>query len=258
MNYDDPYTEGNPYMNSTRPYGSYYDPYGYAKYNEWMKSLYESQRQKELESWRGLALSANTARGLTGDELKRAVEGFMETVDPKPPETMRKDMTAEELRTLNVMRRLSQPQAQDLTSVYKMNDLAVIQERIRSKMPVDMSIDDFCKASGGLISDIMRKEQIEAKKDLSKMYDSKTYNMMLDRYLPPSGNIFTDYKNRIRRDIMASDMNDYEVRMPSHIQSEYSQRRESFLRAIKGHTDSVTEGDIRRRGGYVVNDGWPF
>lgn len=238
MNYDAFYVNNN-YFAPIRPQG-YYDPYGYARFMELQRQREQEEKERRMNDFATLARAVNRSAGYEGEELDSRVGEFLNTVDPSRTQdpSNRKEWSLEDVRTLESMRRLSTRSVPDDTAARRRYLAASVQDRLRSKVPKEMSIGDFAAMSGRLASEAEWEKARRNQKDLRSLYDQNEYQRLLRSHGTGSNYFGSRYTNGLPGD----NMNDFEIRLPSHLNSEYSKRRESFLRAITGHTNPIDDG----------------
>lgn len=106
-----------------------------------------------------------------------------------------------------------------------------IHDRNKQQFPDDTSLYDFMENSYKLYGAILDEQLRHSQRNLSKLYNSKQYNELIQLHSNGTGYFNTVFNNGMMNN--NSNIDDMEIRMPSKMQDMYKQRRQAFLDSIR-------------------------
>ena len=114
--------------------------------------------------------------------------------------------------------------------IYRIMNQYDINGHYTIQYPDDMSMLEFSEQFGDIYVDYLRDRERESRKNLTQLYDRNGYNQLIQMHRNSNNYFSTVFQGGSpNREVNIDDM---EVKLPSHMQNEYQARRQAFLNAI--------------------------
>jgi len=208
------------YTNNT-PY-NYYNQYGMypnTMYNTMYNPYEQERRRREQEEQQKQKFIAETS---FQNKLKGLSAGYLKIpYEQQTPEQQLKDVEEYYGYLQDLQSFKDEHSGFDMDGfVFTKYDPDPIEEKPYEPSKVDAK--EWLNNMGHILADIMEQEVVEQRNNLTRAYNSKNYNQLLQMH--NSSSPYDPYTSM--------SIDDMEVKLPSEMSSEYQKRRERFMRAI--------------------------
>ena len=220
----------NGYFNGM--YNSMYNPYLMKQQMQRQQALQQEQMRQQADIWKNMIKAANQ---YTGTYSEQQLNEKLKMYDPgvvQQSEEVRDYMNTSRLLQINANN--TQTNSQSYQHTILQNQINFINNTIAETQQkyAEMNLADFMNtAMGDILYDAKMQEYKRKKAQLGNMYNSATYNQLLQQ---SNGN--TSYFNSIydnNKPFQSNiDISDMEITLPNSIQQEMEARKARFLQSF--------------------------
>lgn len=204
--------------------GGYYNN-NYTIYNPYL--LEERRKAEEAQRREQLRLKTDTMKNISrkvnkalGQEISD--EDLKNIYDPVEFKTSERDLEIQ-----NTYRLMAIDQYNVSMNITYNNPLYYamgrVQEINQQKLDPGMDLEQFLEISGELISDSIKREVLNKRREVNNLYNRSDYQKLIDLR---SGNNFPGTFNP------NANIDDMEIQLPEHLKNTYQKRKEQFLEAL--------------------------
>lgn len=242
------YQNQQPQMNGFNPYQQQYQNINYNQQSQQMGGYYNSiydgyynpymaQRQQELQQiqmkeiqlqqsaiWKLLSKKVNHALGREVDDeyLSKLYDPVI--IDQKEQASIDKYNHMQQLE--NIYRQ--GPMYIKTPNTVRIENNIQRFELAKKRFPDDTSLYDFLSQAGELYSDVIMSKVKKDQKQLNKLYNHNDYQQLINMHTKTES-----YFNKLLNNNGQS-IDDMEITLPSHLNTEYQRRKQAFMNSILG------------------------
>ena len=214
-------------------YNNYYNPYLAQQQRQLQEAQMREQMRSQTDVLKTLSRSVNKALGADID-----MEKHLEQYNPENYYRLQQNPNGfyqqdeDEMIHNKLMNVHCNGVEGNIMNVRLIQANNILYDQEKEKRPDSLGIIEYNEKAGELCREIQMQQQRDMQRNLSGLYNSNQYNQLVKM----SGHANSYFNSMFQGTAMQRDMNidDMEVKLPTHLAKSYNDRKKAFFDAIMG------------------------